>query len=178
MDYELISNMSRVSQCFIIVMRSWLAAPTVALFIHYLSCQMSMRVAHYVNPNIRFTGIEPYGSAVCGVLGGLAMAGSLRVTRQLFRSDVNPRSAQIVGSAAVGLAVAFNSLTVGLFLFIPVLAVWNLLDSSVPSFIQPDDGGLTQLYRKGLCTFTSLGFGLGFLVAYWSARTDSRPFGK
>ena len=97
-----------------------------------------MVVSHRANPAIRFVGLELIAVPSFGVLGGLAVATGFNLSRATASPQSNTLFSRIPSATFAGLGLGLNGIFGGRILMLPILAVWNSYDATVPLFLDAE----------------------------------------
>jgi hypothetical protein len=133
----------------------------------------SIVVSHRANPEIRFLGLELIGVPIFGVLGGLAIAVGFNLARRVRFYKETERSDRIAGACLAGFGLGLNGLVAGWILMLPILAIWNSYDSTVPLFLYEADREQSDRWSNiGACVFGFTAFLAGFMIQYVAHEPD------
>ena len=113
-----------------------------------------MVVSHRANPAIRFLGLELIAVPIFGVLGGLAVASGFNLSRPVTPKQNTELLDRIAGATCAGFGIGLNGLVAGWILMLPILAIWNSYDATVPLFLNEGDRERSNQWSNiGACVF-------------------------
>lgn len=144
--------------------RSWIACPILGIIGYWIVIYGSMVTSHWANPEIRFLGLELIGVPVFGIVGGLVVALGFNLARpELYAHD--DKLSQRIAPVFAGIGFALNGLVCGWLLMLPILAIWNSYDGTVPLFLEEEDRQRwNQWCNTGACAFAAIAFASGFMI--------------
>ena len=132
-----------------------------------------MVVSHRSNPAIRFVGLELIAVPNFGVIGGLAVATGFNLSRATASPQSNTIFSRIPSATFAGLGVGLNGLVAGWILMLPILAVWNSYDASVPLFLDAEGRDRSNEWSNvGALIFGVIAFFVGCAVQILGGATD------
>ena len=124
-----------------------------------------MIVSHRANPAIRFLGLELLAAPIFGVVGGLVIAIGFNLSRAAASPRSNTIFSRVLRATFAGLGLGLNGIVAGWILMLPILAIWNSYDTTVPLFLDAEDRDRSNLWSNvGGLIFGVLAFLAGCAV--------------
>ena len=141
------------------LLRSWIVCPIVGVLVYWLVIDGAMVVSHRANPAIRFLGLELIAVPIFGLVGGLAIPVGFNLSRAMAGAQAKSMSRRIPCATFAGLGVGLNGLVAGWILMLPILALWNSYDPTVPLFLDAAGRDRSNQWSNiGACGFGFAGF--------------------
>jgi hypothetical protein len=139
--------------------RSWFVCPLVVTLGYLGVLHLSMLISHAADPKIRFLGLEYYGAAILGLIGGFLFPLTFNIAN-LIRRQTAPCAAGIASIAG-----GYNFYWIGFFSMLPILALLNSVAPRVPS--PSDQFDQYVVWRNnGACLIALLGVAVTFALQW------------
>jgi hypothetical protein len=109
--------------------------------------------------------LNSFAIPIFGVVGGLTVAIGFNLSRATIRPHSNTIFSRIPSATFAGLALGLNGIVAGWILMLPILAVWNSYDTTVPLFLDAEGGNRSNQWSDvGALVFGVIAFLVGFAV--------------